>query len=159
MTENDIGKGLLNLNTDAPRSAADERQLARKVLQRDRRRVWLLAAMAVLLWLVAAASVFFVVYVAIFHLYPKQHQLMRDYALGDLPVQQMIEIQSLHFRTVEICTLVVSAAFVAATLAAVCTVLLVLVSRQATMRQINAGLAEIFEELHEQRPGPAREKT
>ena len=147
MTDDEIGKGLVNLNPDARRSEVDERQLARKILQRDRRRVWLLAGVAVLLWLVAAACVFFVVYVAIFHLYPKQHKLMRDHAIGNLPAQQVIEIQSLHFRVVEICTLVIAAALVAATLAAVCTVLLVLVSRQATMRQINMSLVQLFKEL------------
>jgi hypothetical protein len=151
MTDDEIGKGLLNLNSEAARSEVDERHLARKTLQRDRRRVWLLAAAAVVLWLVAAASVFFVVYAAIFHLYPKQQQLMRDHAMGNLPVQQVIEIQSLHFRVVEIYTLVIAAAFVAATLAAVCTVLLVLVSRQATMHQINISLEELFKELQQRR--------
>ena len=106
---------------------------------------------AVLLWLVAAACVFFVVYVAIFHLYPKQQKLMRDHAIGNLPAQQVIEIQSLHFRVVEIYTLVIAAAFVAATLAAVCTVLLVLVLRQATMRQINMSLVQLFKELQQRK--------
>jgi hypothetical protein len=151
MNENEIGKRLLNLDTGIVRAAAEDRQLARKVLQRDQWRVWLLAILAILLWLVAAAGVFFVVYVAIFHLYPKQQQLMRDAAIGNLPVERMIEIQSLHFRAVEICTLVVASAFVAATLAVACTVLLVLVSRQVTMRHINTNLMEIFERLQQQR--------
>ena len=153
MNENEIGTGLARLG--ALRGADDERHLARKVLQRDRRRVGLLTGLAILFWAIAAAGVFFVVYVAIFHLYPKQQQLMRDHAAGNLPAERLIEIQALHFRTVEICTLVVSAAFIAATLAAICTLLLILVSRRATLKQIDANLIEIFEQLQRQRLGPA----
>src|SRR5688572_18821425 len=153
MNENEIGAGLAKL--EALRGADDDRLLARKVLQRDRGRVWLLTGLAVLFWVIAAAGVLFAVYVAIFHLYPKQQQLMHDHAIGKLPTELFVEIQALHFRMIELCTLVVAAAFVAATLAAICTLLLILVSRRATLRHINANLVEIFEQLQQQRLGPA----
>jgi ABC-type multidrug transport system fused ATPase/permease subunit len=154
MNENEIGPGLVKL--EGLRSADDDRNLARKVLQRDRGRVWLLTGLAVLFWTIAGAGVLFVAYVAIFHIYPKQQQLMHDHAIGKLPTELFIEIQALHFRSVENCTLVVAAAFIAATLAAICTLLLILVSRRATLRQINANLVEIFEKLQQQPLGPAQ---
>lgn len=152
MNENEIQAGLAKL--ESLRVTDEDRHLAGKILQRDRARVWLLAGLAVLFWGIAGAGVLYVVNVAIFDLYPKQQQLMRDHATGKLPTEQVIEIQSLHFRVVEICTLVVAAAFVAATLAALCTLLLILVSRRATLKQINANLVEIFETLQQQRAGP-----
>jgi|SRR6478672_9458952 len=154
MNENDIGAGLAKL--ESPRRAEDDRRLARQVLQRDRGRVWLLTGLAALFWVIAGAGVLFVVYVAMFHLYPKQQQLMRAQMTGDLPAEQVVAIQALHFRAVELCTLVVAAAFIAATLAGICTLLLILFSRRATLRQINANLVEIFEQLQRQRFGPAQ---
>jgi hypothetical protein len=130
-------------------------------LRRERWLVHLLTGLTVLLWLVAAAGVFFVVYVATWHIYPKQHKLMLDATLGREPVEKIVKIQELLFQAVEVCTYVVAASFVALTLAALCTVLLVLVSRRATLRQINAQLAEISTQLKQlqlaqanQSPGP-----
>src|SRR5712692_1049852 len=128
MSDKEIGKALLHLDTGATAIAPDPRQLAGKVLQRERWRVRLLTGLTVLLWLTAAAGVFFVIYVATWHLYPKQQKLMLDATLGRLPVEEVAKIQAVHFQAVEICTRVVAAAFVALTLAALCTVLLVLVS-------------------------------
>jgi hypothetical protein len=154
MNENEIGTGLAKLG--ALQIAEDERKLARRVLQRDRRRSWLLTGLAVLFWVIAAVGGFFVVYVATFHLYPKQQVAMRAYATGNLRGKQLIEIQASHFRAVEICTLVVAASFISVTLAAICTLLLILVSRQATLGQINANLIELFEQLQRQRLDTAR---
>lgn len=149
MNENDIGARLAKLVV--LQGADEDRRLARKIHQRDRGRVWLLTGLAVLLWAIAGAGVFFVVYVAIFYLYPKHQQLIHDHAIGELPTERFIEIQALHFRSVELCTIIVAGAFIAATLAAICTLLLILVSRRVTLRQINANLVEIFEQLQQQR--------
>jgi hypothetical protein len=147
MSDKAIGKALLDLETGASAGAPDPRQLAGKALARERWRVRLLATLAVLLWLLAAAGVFFVIYVAIWHLYPKQHKLMHDATLGKVAAEKIVEIQALHFRAIEICTQVTAAAFVALTLAGLATVLLVLASRRANLRQINAQLAEISAQL------------
>jgi len=153
MNENEIGTGLAKLG--ALRSAEDDRSLARKVRKQDRRRIWLLTGLAALFWAIASAGVLFVAYVVLFHLYPKQQLVMRDSARRDFSTEQLIEIQASHFRAVEICTLVVAASFIAATLAAICTLALILVSRQATLKQINANLEDMFEQLQRQRLGPA----
>jgi hypothetical protein len=157
MTDKEIGKGLLNVATDAPGSGPDPRPLAAKVLERERWRIRLLAALTVLLWLAAAAGVFWVLYAATFHLYPKQQKLMHDTVLGKVPAERVVEIQALHFQAVNICTQVVAASFVALTLAALCTVLIVLASRTATLRQINASLAEISELLKQRQLSPANQ--
>lgn len=157
MTDKEIGKALLNLATDAPGSVPDPRRLAAKVLERGRWHIRLLAALTVLLWLVAAAGVFWVLWAATFHLYPKQQKLMRDAALGNIPPEEVVEIQALHFQAVEICTRVLAASFIALTLAALCTVLLVMASRTVTLRQINASLAEISEQLKQLQPPPANQ--
>jgi hypothetical protein len=154
MNEKEIGAGLARLQV---LRGDDDRGLARKILGRDRRRIWLLSGLAVLFWAVSGAGVFFVVYTAIFHLYPKQQKLMQDLAVGNLPAQQLMEVQSYHFRVAELCTLVVAASFIAATLAAICTLLLILVSRQATLTHINVSLAKILE-LLEQRTRAGRDE-
>jgi hypothetical protein len=147
MNEKEIGKALLNLDAGTSAGAPDPRQLAGKVLQQERRRIRVLTGLTILLWLVAAAGVFWVIYVATWHIYPKQQKLMRDATLGLVPLEEIVAIQALHFHVLELCTRVIAAAFVALTLAALCTVLLVLVSRRATLRQINNQLADISEQL------------
>jgi len=149
MNENEIGAGLARL--EALREG-DDRWLARKIVRRDRRRIWLLSGLAVFFWAISGAGVFFVVYTTMFHLYPKQQKLMQAQAGGTLPTQQLIEIQASHFRAVELCTLVVAASFIAATLAGICTLLLILVSRQATLTHINSNLAKILELLKQPTP-------
>src|SRR5262245_41503538 len=102
MNENDIGAGLARL--EARPNEGDDRRLAREILQRGRRRVWLLSGLAILFWAISAAGVFFVVYAALFHLYPRQQKLMHALASGELPAEQVIQIQASHFRAVELCT-------------------------------------------------------
>lgn len=74
---------------------------------------------------------------------------MRDPATSAMPVERVIQIQALYFQAVENFTLTVASAFVAATLAIGCTIGGILVSRRATMRQINRNLTEIFEHFAE----------
>jgi hypothetical protein len=84
---------------------------------------------------------------------------MRDTALGTLPAKQIVELQALHFQAVEICTLVIAASFAALTLAALCTVLLILASRRVTLHQLNANLAAISEQLKHLRLPPSDPST
>lgn len=147
MNDKEIGKALVSRHAGTSAGTPDPRQLVGKVLQQERGRIRLLTGLTILLWLVAAAGVLFVVYVAIWHMYPKQQKLMRDATLGNVSVEEIVAIQAIHFHALELCTRVIAAAFVALTLAALCTVLLVLVSRRATLRQINNQLAEISEQL------------
>jgi hypothetical protein len=156
MNENDIGAGLAKL--DKLRTEDDDRRLAREILQRQQRRVWLLSGLTVAFWAMSATGVFFVVYSTVFHLYPKQQQLLRAQVTAGLPPEQLIEIQASHFRAVELCTLVVAGSFIAASLAAICTLLLIFVSRQATLAQINLSLTKIFDLLKQPTSGDTDER-
>ncbi len=140
MTENELGKALLNLDMAPPPTAPDPRQLTRNILERDRRRVRLLAGLATLFWVLTAAGIvslcpFYVMMVA-----PR----LRAYEAGRAQLANDWEA----WATVgDWAAYWILACIISLLLAAVCTVLLVLLSRRATLRQINASLAEISEQL------------
>ena len=137
MNENDIRAAMHNLDTTLPAGSLEPRQVASRVVKRHQRQMRLLTGISIFLWLLAAAGVLYVVYGALWHFYPRQKQLMRDAALGKLTAEKIDAVQATHFMVIEAATIVLAASFIALTLAALCTVLLVLVSRRATLSQIN----------------------
>ena len=151
MNEYDIRAAMHNLDTKLPAGSLEPRQVASRVLKRHQLQVRLLAGISIFLWLLAAAGVLYVVYGALWHFYPRQKQLMRAAALGTLTAEKIDAVQALHFTVIEAATVVLAASFIALTLAALSTVLLVLVSRRATLVQLNQQLAEISRQL---RPPP-----
>jgi hypothetical protein len=155
MTEKGIGGGRVNCDLAVPADPLDASGLARQALRRERRCMRLLTGIATLLWLLAAAGVAFVVDVVLRRLNPTLQQLLRDSALGKLPVERMVVLQAIHFQAVKICTLIIAASFAALTLAALCTVLLVLISRRVTLHQINTKLGAINEQLTHLRLAPS----
>ena len=152
MTENDIRAAMLKLDTTLPAGSLEPRQAANRVLKRHQWQMRLLTGISIFLWLLAAAGVLYVAYGAVWYLYPRQRLLMRDAALGKIPADKIDALQATHFMVIEAATVVLAASFIAMTLAALCTVLLVLVSRRATLSQINQQLAGISEQL---RPPPS----
>ena len=144
MTDREFGRALVGLDAAPP----DARAVTGVVLARDRRRLRLLAGLAVVFWVVTAAAVvgvcpFYVMMVAprLRAYHAGRAQLGNDWeawaTVGEWGAYLLVG-----------CTL----SFLAA---ALCTVALVLLSRRATLRQINAGLAEISEQLRQLRPPPA----
>jgi hypothetical protein len=152
MNENDIREAVHNLDTTLPEGSLAPRQVAGRVVQRHQRQMRLLAGISIFMWLLSAAGVFYVVYGAFWHFYPRQKLLMRETALGKIPAEKIDALQETHFMVIEAATIILAASFIALTLAALCTVLLVLVSRRATLSQISQQLAEISENL---RPPPS----
>ena len=150
MTEQELGKALLNLDVAPVPHAADTRHLTRHILARDSNRVRLLAGLSTFFWILTAVGVvclcpFYVIVVA-----PRlrayragRAQLENDWndwaIAGDLAVYWIL------------------ACIISLLLAAICTVLLTLVSRRATLRQINASLVEISEQLKQLRQLPSSE--
>jgi hypothetical protein len=142
MTEKELGKALLNVDMAPAPADPDPRQLTRKILERDRRYVRLLAALATLFWILTTAGIvclcpFYVIVVA-----PRlrayqagRAQLANDWndwaMVGDWAAQWVL------------------ACIVVFLLAAVSTLLLILASRRATLRQINASLLVISEQLRQ----------
>jgi hypothetical protein len=147
MTEKDLGRALLELDLAPPPAAPGARELTRQVLERDRRRIRLLAGLATLFWALTAAGVvclcpFYVIVVA-----PR----LRAYQAG----RAQLANDWNDWATVGTWAAYGALAWVTALLAAaLCTVLLVLFSRRATLRQINASLVEISEQLKGLRQQP-----
>ena len=150
MTEKELGRALLNLDMAPPPAAPDPRQLTQRILGRDRRRIRLLAGLATLFWVLTTAGIlclcpFYVMMVA-----PR----LRAYQAGRAQLAQdwndwaTVGDWAAYWLLACILTLL---------LAAVCTVLLILFSRRATLRQINASLVEISEQLKQLRQPPPSE--
>ncbi len=144
MTEKELGRALLNVDVAPPPAAPDPRQLTLKILERDRRRIRWLAVLATLFWILTTAGVvcllpFYVMVVA-----PR----LRAYQLGRAHLEQDWNDWMMVGNWVACWIL---ACIVSLLVAAVCTVLLILVSRRATLRQINANLVEISEQLKQLR--------
>jgi hypothetical protein len=140
MTEKELGKALLNLALTPAPAAPDPRQLTQKILQRDRRRIRLLAGLATLFWILTTAGIvclcpFYVMVVA-----PR----LRAYQAGRARLENDWNDWAL---VGEWAAYWVLACIISLLLAAVCTVLLILLSRRATLRHINASLVEISEQL------------
>jgi hypothetical protein len=144
MTERELGRALLNVEIAPPPAAPDPRQLTHKILERDRRSIRRLAVLATVFWVLTTAGVvclgpFYVMVVA-----PR----LRAYQLG----RAQLEHDWNDWMTVgnwAACWIL--ACILSLLVAAVCTVLLILVSRRATLRQINASLVEISEQLKQMR--------
>jgi heme exporter protein D len=144
MTEKELGRALLNVDVAPPPAAPDPRQLTLKILERDRRRIRRLAVLATLFWVLTTAGVvcllpFYVMVVA-----PR----LRAYQLGRAHLEQDWN-DWMMVGNWAACWIL--ACIVSLLVAAVCTVLLILVSRRATLRQINANLVEISEQLKQLR--------
>jgi hypothetical protein len=138
MTEKELGKALLNL--DRPPAAPDPRELTRRILDRDRRRIRLWAGLATLFWILTTVGMvclcpFYVMVVA-----PR----LRAYQAGRA---QLANDWNDWALVCDWAAYWILACILSLLLAALCTVLLILLSRRATLRQINASLLEISEQL------------
>src|SRR5262249_5201630 len=150
MTEKELGRALLNLDLTPAPAAPDPQQLTRKILDRDQRRIRLLAGLATLFWILTAVGIvclcpFYVIVVA-----PR----LRAYQAG----RAQLANDWNDWATVgDWAAYWILACILSLLLAAVCTVLLILLSRRATLRQINASLAGISEQLKHLRQVPPSE--
>jgi p-aminobenzoyl-glutamate transporter AbgT len=138
MTEKEFGKALLTLDTTPNPSEIDPRQMARNIVQRDRRRIRLLAAVSAAFWIAATGGV---VWLAIMYFVTVEPRL-DAYAAGRAQLetdwQDWARAGDIAARSLLLC-------LAALLLAAISTVVLILLSRHATLRQINASLSELSE--------------
>jgi uncharacterized membrane protein YbhN (UPF0104 family) len=157
MSEKEIGKALLQLDALQLAGVSDVRQQTWNILERDRRRVRRLTGLTVLLWLFAA-GLLLTVLVAYGLLMPQHAKMIHDMDQGRLAkfeaelIQRQLQIKAYMI------SLGIAFAVAALGLAALTTVFLVLATRRATLRQVNASLLEIAEQLRRLRPPeqPAR---
>ena len=150
MTEKELGKALLNLDAAAAPAALDPRQLTRNVLERDRRRIRLLAGLVVFFWTLAIAGLVWLICLYLLYVDPR----LRAYGAGRAHLENDWNDWAL---VGDWAAKSILACLIALLLAAVCTVLLILLSRRATLRQINASLLEISAQLKLLQPIPPRE--
>jgi hypothetical protein len=173
MNEKDLGEALLRLDMSA-RPPADARALTDRVLARDRRRVRVLTWLTVGTWLVAATLVLFLL-IGFGLIFPAMAKLRDESGqnrwkpgaaapgprsepvAGDdkgqnrfTPAQreQMQHDLEIAFK---LSTVVITFTVGALSLAGLCTLCLVLATRRATLRQVNANLVEITEQLKQLR--------
>ena len=146
MTEKELGKALLNLDM-TPLPAPDPRQLTQKIVECDQRRIRVLASLATLFWILTTAGIvclcpFYLIMVA-----PRlrAYQAGRAHLEKDWNAWATVGDWAAYWLLACVLSLLLAALF---------TVLLILLSRRATLRQINASLVEIAEQLKQLRQLP-----
>jgi hypothetical protein len=144
MTEKELGKALLNLDLASSPAAPDPRQLTRQILERDRRRIRLVAGLATFFWILTAVGIVCLCPFYVMNVAPR----LRSYHAGRAQLANDWEVWALVGEWAAYWLL---ACIISLLLAAICTVLLVLLSRRATLRQINASLMEISDQLKQLR--------
>jgi len=142
MTEKDLRKALLGLDAAAIAAAPDARQITRRVLDRDRRRVRGLAALTIFLWVTAALGIVLVLCALLFVHPAMLHTIPDGASAGDRARFEHVRLMMLEKSTAVVA---ISVAILA--LAALATVFLVFAGHAATIRRVNATLVEISEQL------------
>ncbi len=151
MNEKDLGKNLLHMDAVTLTTVPDARQQTWNILARDRRRVRFWTTISILVWLLAALLVFggLVGYGFIF---PEQAKLMQELQQkNDLTLEQRNNLQFTLLAGFQKGTLLIAFSVAVLSLFALCTVFLILATRRATLRQVNASLIEISEQLKQLR--------
>jgi hypothetical protein len=158
MTEKDLGKKLLDLDAVTLTPVQDARQQTWNILARDRRRVRLWTIASILVWLLAALLVFggLFGYAIIF---PEQAKAILEFQRQkEMTPEQRQDLQFMLLAGFQKGTLLIAFSVAVLALFALCSVFLILASRRATLRQVNASLVEISEQLKQLR-GPTTPPT
>jgi hypothetical protein len=160
MSEKELGKALLELDAHRLGGVGDVREQTWKILERDRNRVWWWTASTFTLWAVAIGMVFLMM-IAYALVFPLQAKLQQDKELERIGAVTPEQRQAARFQgqiMFQMVTLGVTVSVGLTCLAILSSVLLNRASRRATLRQINASLLEISNQLKElkQAAGPPR---
>jgi ABC-type Fe3+ transport system permease subunit len=138
MNEKELGKALLG----GEQSALDVAALTQRVLMRDRRRVWILGIVCVIAWM----AVVMLPWATILPMIAKiaQTSLVPPADATAMGREERLRL-AIAIKEGIVATFLGSVASML--VAALCTVCLIVVSRRATLRQVNARLAEISDQL------------
>jgi hypothetical protein len=153
MSEKDLGEALLKLDAAALAGVSDHRQQVWSILERDRRRVRMLTWVVVVTWLLAGALVLTGL-ISYGFVFPMQAKVFKQIEEGKLTPKQANELQRTVLISFQMTTLLIAWSVFLMAAAALCTVFLILASRRATLRQVNASLVEIGEQLKRLRQPP-----
>jgi hypothetical protein len=153
MTQNDFDSKLAAMLIQSY-SAGDARAITDETFRRDHRRVRILVVLSLFFWLLFAAGMFLLVYglhdfILYFRISPANP--------GDagFVTQEQLNFwgTDLMYRSMPY----IIGAVVALPLAAICTLLVISSSRQATLKRINFSLMQISDQLNQGRGAPAPE--
>src|SRR5437773_530617 len=149
VSENELGKALLELDAHKLGGVADAREQTWKILERDRNRVWWWTAITFTLWGIAIfmVALMMVLYGLVFPLQAKLHE-DKEFA-RTMTVEQREAAQFKGQIAFQMVTLGVTMSVGVTCLAVLSSVLLSRAARRATLRQINASLLEISQQLKE----------
>jgi Fe2+ transport system protein FeoA len=150
VSDRELSKALLRLDATELAGVPDVRQQTWRVLERDRRRIRFWTGLTVAAWLLAIALLA-VVLVNFGLLIPRQEALVRDIEAGTVSPAQREQAQRLLVVGFQKGSLVIAFSVTVLAVAALSTLALVLSSRRATLRQLNAGLLELSEQLKQLR--------
>jgi hypothetical protein len=155
MTGKELSDALLKLDATQITGPSDARALTWKILDQDRRRVrrWIFVTIA--LWLVAAV-VILGAFVAFALLFPAHAKVMNEAGIPSEVVERPPEIERMHLILTSFIgkvSFLVAVSVLTLTLATLATLFLILATRRATLRQMNASLIEISEQLKRLTPG------
>jgi hypothetical protein len=145
MSERDLSKSLLQAALAEQSGPLDSRDRTAQILRRDRRRIRLLGGATLLLWLLGACGIAFVLYELYVHV--PGYLAFRYEKTGTTSMERRQSITESSLAGVQIGIVVISCSAAVLALAALGTFLLVLDTRRATLRQINASLALISQRL------------
>jgi hypothetical protein len=148
MDEHELGEALLRAGAVEDRDLPDARDLVATVAARDRRRLRALGGLILALWLAGAAGISFVLYELSIYV-PKYMRLMMMIEEGGVSMEQRQRIQENNLGGFQIGLSITACSVAILALAALGTFLLVLASRRATLRQVNASLALISDRLQQ----------
>ena len=148
MDEHELGEALLRAGAAEDRDLPDARDLSSSVLARDRRRLRTLGGLILALWLAGAAGIGFVLYNLAIYV-PKYMRLLMKIEEGGVSMEQRQRIQENNLGGFQIGLSITACSVAILALAALGTFLLVLASRRATLRQVNASLTSISDQLRQ----------
>jgi hypothetical protein len=160
MSEKELGRALLDLDSQKLAGVPDMREQTWRILESDRRRVRRWTVLTIALW--AAALVMVLLMLVAFGLvFPLQAKLREDAQVARLGLtpDQAAEAQFNAQIIFQMITVGVTASVGLACFAILSSVFLSLASRRATLRQINASLLEISNQLRDLRTSSAISKS
>jgi hypothetical protein len=148
MNEKELGEALLKYDTTKSSLGSDPRELTAAILDRDRRRLRRWGMVAGALWVVALAGIMLIFVVGGFA-FPRIAYLLQQNPELNAAGEQSPFVALAKITAMNI--VVTSGSMVSLVFAGLGTLVLVRASRQATLRQVNAGLVDICEQLRQLR--------
>jgi hypothetical protein len=142
MSDKDLGDALLKLNLTPP--AVPTLPEVERIIEADRRRIKWLTRITVGLWILAFIGAF-LIFVGGGFVFPMIAKMLNQ--AGEGSIDEANTPFLMLAKLMAMCLAVGSLSFTALVAAGLATVLLVFRSRRATLRQINANLLQISEQL------------